>query len=415
MATREQVKKQFDQRRNRYFSERFKKQKVKEIEKNQKSVREVSQLYEVSLSSVYRWVYKYSSLYQKGLKQVIEPMSDARKLKALQERIKELEQVVGRKQIQLEFTQKMIELAEEHYGIEIKKKWFPTLRWFWYNREAHRWKMNQIYRVIGTSKQNMHQRLNHYLGQEETKALLHPLLDELRQEHPRMGAKLCYLKRHPEGMGQDRFLGFYAECGLKLDPTRNPRKTTNSNGVIRFPNLLAGRELSGVNQGFVSDITYYELNGRFHYLTFIMDVYSRMIKGFSASQTLKTTFTTIPALQMVLKGLPAGPPRPIFHSDGGGQYYSKEFLALTKGRFRNSKAQSVYENAHAERVNGIIKNDYIKPYNPQNFRQLKTMLAKAVTYYNYERPHGSLKNMTPASFDKRGYTYPQKIWISSDK
>lgn len=116
------TKKQFDQRRNRYFSESFKKQKVREIEKNQIRVTEVSQLYQVSRTSVYKWVYKYSSLYQKGLKQIIEPMSDTRKIKDLQNRIKELEQMVGQKQIQLEFHQKMIELAEQHYGIKIKKK-----------------------------------------------------------------------------------------------------------------------------------------------------------------------------------------------------------------------------------------------------------------------------------------------------
>lgn len=274
--------------------------------------------------------------------------------------------------------------------------------------------MNQIYRAIGTSKQNMHQRMNRYRAREETQALLIPLLYQLRREHPRMGARMCYVKLRPKGMGRDQFIELYQELGLAVGAVRNFRKTTHSNGVIRFPNLLEGRELTGVNQAFVSDITYYELLGRFWYLTFIMDVYSRMIKGFSASSTLKTTFTSIPAVQMVLKSLPIGP-MAIFHSDGGSQYYSKEFLALTKGRFHHSMAESVYENAYAERINGIIKNDYLKLYHPHNFNELKKMLKRAVNNYNYERPHGSLGNIAPAHFEQMKYSYPQKIWIASEK
>ncbi|HQU40997.1 MAG: transposase [Saprospiraceae bacterium] len=109
-------------RQNRYFSESFRKKKVREIERNQTTVREVSKEYDVSTTSVYKWLYKYSKLYQRDLKQVVEPMSDTRKIKALQEKIKELEQLVGQKQIMLEFYEKMMDLAEQEYGIPFKKK-----------------------------------------------------------------------------------------------------------------------------------------------------------------------------------------------------------------------------------------------------------------------------------------------------
>jgi transposase InsO family protein len=91
----------------------------------------------------------------------------------------------------------------------------------------------------------------------------------------------------------------------------------------------------------------------------------------------------------------------IIHSDGGGQYYCKKWLNLTsKYQIQNSMCESVYENAHAERINGIIKNDYLVGYGPQDHRQLKTMTAKAVQKYNNEKPHQSIGNISPNQFEK---------------
>lgn len=120
MATPEKFN---DRRRRkcRYFSESFKKKKIRELEKNITTVREISKEYEVSPTAVYNWIKQYSAFYKQQVKQVIEPMSDTRKIIALKEKIKELELLVGQKQIQLEFKEKMIEIAEEMYGIDIKK------------------------------------------------------------------------------------------------------------------------------------------------------------------------------------------------------------------------------------------------------------------------------------------------------
>jgi len=82
----------------------------------------VSKEYDVSIAAVYKWLYKYSILRAKQLRQIVEPMSDAQKIKELRKRIQELEQLVGQKQIQIEFKEKMIELAEQMYRIDIKKK-----------------------------------------------------------------------------------------------------------------------------------------------------------------------------------------------------------------------------------------------------------------------------------------------------
>jgi len=122
MANLKTFRKAFKQSHNRSFSDKFKKDIVRRVEKNELTVSEVAIEFEVSRTSVYKWVYKYSNLYKKGLKQVIEPMSSTKKIKDLQSRIKELEQIVGQKQIKLDYFEKLIEISESDYNIDILKK-----------------------------------------------------------------------------------------------------------------------------------------------------------------------------------------------------------------------------------------------------------------------------------------------------
>jgi transposase InsO family protein len=260
--------------------------------------------------------------------------------------------------------------------------------------------MNEIYRAIGTSKQNVHQRLNRALCQQEEKAQLISIVHQVREDHPSMGAQALYQKLCPTTMGRDRFYSWYRANGLTIIPQKNWRRTTDSSGVIRFKNLIDGIELNGVNQVWVSDITYYEMGDKFFYLTFIMDQYSRTIKGFHASSSLRTEETTIPALRMAMKCLRPYQ-KPIIHSDGGGQYYSKSFLAFTNDHFINSMGKSAYENPHAERLNRTIKNSYLKYYRPESFDALKKQLARAVEMYNNGKPHKSLKGLTPKQFESK--------------
>jgi putative transposase len=261
--------------------------------------------------------------------------------------------------------------------------------------------MNAIYRTLGKTKQSFHQQIDRKIRMQEEFAQFLPIIHQIREDHPRMGAREMYRLINPQTVGRDRFETFCFEQGLKLKIKRNYRKTTNSFGVTRFENLLSTIELKGVNQIWVSDITYYEMGGMFYYLTFITDLYSRRILGYSVSINLFTENTTIPALKMAFKtrkninfaGL-------ILHSDGGGQYYSKEFLKMTKeAGIRNSMSENVYENPHAERLNGTIKNAYLEGYNPQTPEQLKKMLTKAVKMYNEQKPHKALNGLSPVAFE----------------
>jgi putative transposase len=235
---------------------------------------------------------------------------------------------------------------------------------------------------------------------EEQEQLI-PLINEIRQDHPRMAARDIYLKLQPSCMGRDQFERFCMDSGYRIKRLKNFRVTTNSLGVTRFPNRIKDLEVTHVNQVFVSDITYFDLGNETRYLTFIMDLYNREVVGYSESDNLRTENTSIPALHRLVKlrgksNLKGA----IIHSDGGGQYYCNEFKALTKelGMINSMTEEKVYENAHAERLNGVIKNNYLYPYGPTNVASLRRLLDKAVYMYNINKPHKALGKLTPKAF-----------------
>lgn len=119
---REYEKLTVKERQYRYFSEDFKRKKVSELDRNLITIAELCREHQVSSTAVYKWIYAYSTMRKKKLRQVIEPKSDSRKLLALREEIKELERIIGEKQIKLDFQEKLISLAEREYQVDIKKK-----------------------------------------------------------------------------------------------------------------------------------------------------------------------------------------------------------------------------------------------------------------------------------------------------
>jgi len=263
-------------------------------------------------------------------------------------------------------------------------------------------KLNALYSICGISKQGFHQWLDRELKRKEEQMQLMPIIMQIRKDHPRLSCREIYYMISPVYMGRDRFEEFCFKNSLKVECKRNRFKTTDSYGVKRFPNLLLEiNELTGVNQLWVSDITYFTIGKRVYYLTFVMDVYSRKIVGYCASKSLRTTDTTLRAIKMSIHRRKLGKESvTIIHSDGGGQYYCKEFTALTNHYgMRNSMGKSAYENPFAERINGTIKNDYLIPYQPKTFKELEEMLTKAVYLYNTKRPHKSLKRLSPCEFE----------------
>lgn len=257
--------------------------------------------------------------------------------------------------------------------------------------------------MAGIRKQSFYQMYKRRSYRLEEQEQLIPLINEVRRDHPRMSARDIYIKLQPSCMGRDQFERFCMDSGYRLKQLRNYRVTTNSLGVTRFPNLIKELEVTRVNQVFVSDITYYDIGSRTYYLTLIMDLFNREIVGWSASDNLRTESTTLPALyKLIYQRGRTNIEGSILHSDGGGQYYCKDFKELTKKlhMVNSMTEEKVYENAYAERLNGIIKNNYLYPYGPTNLSSLKRLLDKAVLMYNTEKPHKALGKLTPSEFKK---------------
>lgn len=267
-----------------------------------------------------------------------------------------------------------------------------------------------FYTSMHISRQAIHQLLDRKMRHQELTAYLLPLIDQIRADHPTLSCRAMYAKLQPKGIGRDRFEELCRLNGFGIERRINRFTTTDSSGVVRFDNLLKDARLVAVNQAWSSDITYYELGSRFYYITFIMDCFSRKVLGFAVSNTLTTEHTTLIALRKALKTRGGKiPSQMILHSDGGGQYYDKEFLRLTQEhQMRNSMCEYAWENGKAERLNGIIKNNYLKFYEIRTFEQLQKSVDRAVTLYNRDRPHKALNYKTPIDFENKALILHQQ-------
>jgi transposase InsO family protein len=263
--------------------------------------------------------------------------------------------------------------------------------------------MNVLYAYAGISKQ-AHQQWR--IDQLQRDCDDEQVIAQIRQQrllHPRMGLrKLHGLLALESGIdvGRDRFIAVAMAAGLGVDRAVNRRRTTY--GVnSRYRNLLVGTTLTDVNQVWVSDITYYWVGRGFSYLTLLMDLYSRKIVGACAAQSLHAHWSVATLKQALIARQIHSETRLIHHSDRGSQYLSKDYLeVLAQRQVAVSTCEIVYENAHAERVNGIIKQEYLDAWRIDSHRALLESLPIAIERYNTGRPHGRLANRTPEAFEE---------------
>jgi transposase InsO family protein len=270
--------------------------------------------------------------------------------------------------------------------------------------------MNELYEAVNMKKQSFHQKANRLLNRFSLNKQIVHIVYQIRRDHPTMGVRDIYYKLRPKGIGRDSFEETCRQEGLLIERSKNGRRTTDSTGVIRFADLTIGLVVTDINRLWQSDITYYEVGNRFYYITLIQDKFSKLIVGYSVSDDLTMFKTTHAALLMAVKnrggvcliGL-------ILHSDGGGQYYAKAFIELTrKLGIVNSMCIYSWENGMAERLNGVIKNNYLKHRNIKTFDQLVKEVDRTVELYNCEKPHISLKRLTPVEFEKRNTNLQQQ-------
>jgi putative transposase len=225
-----------------------------------------------------------------------------------------------------------------------------------------------------------------------------------RRLQPRLGGRklhemlLPFMAGHDLYMGRDQLFDLLRENGLLIKKRRRnqPRTTDSNHWMKRYPDLATKLKLNRADQLWVSDITYIRLTvNRFGYLSLVTDAYSRKIVGFHISDNLQAE-GPVAALQMAL-GSRSGTAPLIHHSDRGSQYCADEYVSLLKANeisISMTQGGDPRDNAIAERVNGILKQELLLEVYP-TIKQAHRSLVAAVDIYNRIRPHSSLDMMTP--------------------
>ena len=246
------------------------------------------------------------------------------------------------------------------------------------------------------------------------------LVDEIRQDLPRIGTqKLHYMLQnqfteHSIKLGRDKFYDLLQQHGYLLRyRKRKPYTTDSRHHFKKYPNLIRDLHLTGSGQLWVSDITYIRVAGGFMYLSLITDAYSHKIVGYCLWQSLES-IGAINALEMAVKENKQTKEL-IHHSDRGVQYCCGEYVrSIEKSHIKISMTENgdPYENAIAERVNGILKTEFCLSNHFASDELAHQAVDNAVNMYNNRRPHASCDYLTPAmAHQATGELH--KRWIKS--
>ena len=240
----------------------------------------------------------------------------------------------------------------------------------------------------------------------------------LRQEMPRLGVRKLQLKLRERGheVGRDRLFSLLRGSGLLVKRKRYRAVTTDSRHWMRkWPNLIRGTVPTRPDELWVSDITYVEIwegtSRRFMYLSLITDAYTHEIVGYALHGTLDTS-GPLRALEKALSGRRGRLKGLTHHSDRGCQYCSGEYVETLRRRgIRISMTENgdPYENAVAERVNGILKTEWLYHMRLTSEEMARSEVDRIVRLYNTERPHASVGNLTPAEV-RASAERPRKLW-----
>jgi putative transposase len=257
--------------------------------------------------------------------------------------------------------------------------------------------------LLGYSRQAFYKFVKH----AEKEALQHDLILQevlkIRKTLKRLGTRKLlfkmdgFMSEHHIEIGRDAMFDLLATHKLLIRKRKRrvPVTTFSDHWMRKYPNLIVDFIPTAPNQLWVSDITYITLKDDFAYLSLITDAYSRKIVGFYLSETLSAD-GCIKALQMALKNNPQLG-RLIHHSDRGSQYCCADYVSILDKHFvKISMTQSgdPLENAIAERVNGILKDELLEKIYI-NYQEAKQAIAAAISIYNYQRPHSSIDMLTP--------------------
>ncbi len=258
-------------------------------------------------------------------------------------------------------------------------------------------------RAVGMSRQNFYKSRRRRVRRDVDAGLVVQLVMRERAQQPRLGGLKLHRRLAGEleeagvRLGRDRFMEVLRKEGLLIEPLpRAPRTTWSRHSLEVFPNRIAGVAIEGPNHAWASDITYLRTREGFGYLSLVTDMYSRKIVGYHVGKDL-TAAESLRALEMALKEKPGAAPL-IHHSDRGCQYCSHEYVERLQAEgiaISMTQTQHCAENAMAERVNGILKQEYYLKGEFPDLAAARKAVGEATWLYNTCRPHRSLNLRTP--------------------
>lgn len=278
--------------------------------------------------------------------------------------------------------------------------------------------------LLGKSRQAFYKQCQTAAEKLDAESVVVDDVRQLRQSQPRIGTRKIHelfrekWKQQGLSIGRDRLFGILADNQLLIRRRKRlkPRTTFSQHPFRTYPDLLKPLVIERPHQVYVSDITYVRMaDGAFCYLFLTTDAYSHAIVGYQLARDLKMKHA-IKAMQMAQKKRPADI-QTIHHSDRGIQYCSPRFTKrMEQWNYQLSMTQdsNPRDNAVAERLNGILKNELVYPFGyPRNFKQASDRVQVAVETYNNQRPHMSC-DLKPPVLIHEGKCKPKRIWKSKN-
>ncbi len=276
-------------------------------------------------------------------------------------------------------------------------------------------------RLFGVSKQAYYKYKGDYLSKLVDQRFIREYVLSIRDDSPGIGGeKLWHMYKNYFGsvhsVGRDCFMRILRKENLLLrKPRRSTRTTDSRHNLPVYPNLVKDLLLSHSNQVWVSDITYIRLNsGSFCFLSLITDAYTHEIIGHHVGESLEAVHS-IEALKFACKRLgKERPARLIHHSDRGVQYACMSYIEILKDKgiqISMTENGNPKENAIAERINGILKGEFLNHYRFNNIGDVRNKVNRAVEFYNTKRPHRSIDMNTPVEAGNMTGNIPKR-WIS---
>ena len=262
--------------------------------------------------------------------------------------------------------------------------------------------------LLGVNRQVYYRAIRSKSKRQSVASDVIELVQSIRMDQPRIGTrKLYYILQESLrslGVGRDRLFAILKANHMLIKPKRSYHITTNSHHRFRkHKNLIENLDVNRPEQVWVSDITYIGNRANPMYLSLITDVYSKMIVGYYVSNTLAVD-SSVKTLKQAIKNRKYPKEKLIHHSDRGLQYCSNQYQRiLQKNGIKCSMTESYdpYQNAVAERINGILKQEFLIETSKIEIKIMKKIVQQSIEIYNTKRPHLSCQMLTPVLMHKQ--------------